>query len=89
MSTLNTKTDAIISNFIYRFQDLTVDQFRDIRAKAGGLILLMPQNITELNPELRQVCISIFLNMDSMCKFFSEKSIIDNWINPKKACKSN
>lgn len=56
----------VIANFIYRFQDLTVDQFRDIRAKAGGLILLMPQNVTELNSELRQVCIFIFLNTYSV-----------------------
>lgn len=56
----------VIANFIYRFQDLTVDQFRDIRAKAGGLILLMPQNVTELNSELRQVCISIFQNTYSV-----------------------
>lgn len=71
--------------FICRFQDLTVDQFRDIRAKAGGLILLMPQNATELNTELRQVCTSIpiYETIWKMCSSEKEKAIVDNWINPK------
>lgn len=41
--------------FFFRFQDLTVDQFREIRAKAGGLILLLPRNLADLTAEQRQV----------------------------------
>lgn len=35
---------------------MTVDQFRDIRAKAGGLIILLPDNLSRLSAEQRQVC---------------------------------
>lgn len=43
---------------IFRFQDLAVEQFREIRAKAGGLVLLLPENITSLSAEKRQVSVS-------------------------------
>lgn len=39
---------------IYRFQDLTIDQFREIRAKAGGLVLLLPKCMQSLSVEDRQ-----------------------------------
>lgn len=32
-----------------------MDQFREIRAKAGGLVLLLPENATTLSAEKRQV----------------------------------
>lgn len=38
-----------------RFQDLTVDQFREIRAKAGGVIILLPENMSSLSSEEKQV----------------------------------
>lgn len=47
----------LICSFIRRFQDLTADRFREIRAKAGGLILLLPQNLADLTAEQRQVSI--------------------------------
>lgn len=36
-------------------QNLTVDHFRDIRAKAGGLLIILPRDISELNTEEKQV----------------------------------
>ncbi|KAJ6636116.1 Nicalin-1 [Pseudolycoriella hygida] len=39
---------------ITRFQDLTVDQFREIRAKAGGIIILLPENLSILSSEEKQ-----------------------------------
>ncbi|XP_058450630.1 BOS complex subunit ncln [Malaya genurostris] len=39
---------------ITRFQDMTIDQFRDIRAKAGGLVILLPEDVTSLSLEERQ-----------------------------------
>lgn len=44
----------INSFFIVRFQDLTIDQFREIRAKAGGLIILLPEYLGSLTTEDRQ-----------------------------------
>lgn len=40
---------------------MTIDQFREIRAKAGGLILLLPENFSELSTEEKQVCNSIII----------------------------
>lgn len=38
-----------------KLQDLSVDHFRNIRAKAGGaLLLLIPQDLSELKPEEKQ-----------------------------------
>lgn len=34
---------------------MTIDQFREIRTKAGGLILLLPQNVSSIGTEERQV----------------------------------
>lgn len=34
---------------------MSIDQFREIRAKAGGLILLLPENFSELSTEEKQV----------------------------------
>lgn len=55
-------SESRVQNFIFepvlfsiRFQDITVDQFRDIRAKAGGLIILLPDNLSRLSAEQRQV----------------------------------
>ncbi|XP_059608640.1 BOS complex subunit NCLN [Phlebotomus argentipes] len=39
---------------VTRFQDLTIDQFREIRAKAGGLVLLLPQDLSTLSADDRQ-----------------------------------
>jgi hypothetical protein len=35
---------------------MTIDQFREIRAKAGGLVILLPEDVTSLSVEERQVC---------------------------------
>uniref|UniRef100_A0A7G3AVT5 Nicalin n=1 Tax=Lutzomyia longipalpis TaxID=7200 RepID=A0A7G3AVT5_LUTLO len=37
-----------------RLQDMTIDQFREIRAKAGGLIVLLPEDIGSLSVDDRQ-----------------------------------
>lgn len=37
-----------------RFQDMTIDQFREIRAKAGGLVILLPADISSLSLEEKQ-----------------------------------
>lgn len=58
LSNLIYKFCTVLIGFAFRFkrfQDLTVDQFREIRAKAGGLILLLPQNVSKLTVEQRQV----------------------------------
>ncbi|XP_053694499.1 nicalin-1 [Sabethes cyaneus] len=39
---------------ITRFQDMTIDQFREIRAKAGGLVILLPEDVTSLSLEEKQ-----------------------------------
>lgn len=39
----------------FRLQDMSVDQFREIRAKAGGLIILLPENLAALSFEEKQV----------------------------------
>lgn len=44
-----------IEIFFQRFQDLTVDQFREIRAKAGGVIILLPEDMSLLSSEEKQV----------------------------------
>lgn len=35
---------------------MSVDQFREIRVKAGGLIILLPENVDILSFEEKQVC---------------------------------
>lgn len=37
-----------------RFQDMTIDQFREIRAKAGGLVILLPADFSSLSLEDKQ-----------------------------------
>lgn len=36
------------------FQDLTIEQFREIRSKAGGLIVLLPRDLAALSAEEQQ-----------------------------------
>lgn len=40
---------------VTRFQDMTIDQFREIRAKAGGLVILLPEDFASLSLEEKQV----------------------------------
>jgi hypothetical protein len=40
---------------VARLQDMTIDQFQEIRAKAGGLIVQMPENVAKLSIEEKQV----------------------------------
>lgn len=59
-STLNLEAKSLYSwqtsrhCILTRFQDMTIDQFREIRAKAGGLIILLPADITSLSLEDKQ-----------------------------------
>lgn len=46
-----------------RFQDMTIDQFREIRLKAGGLIILLPKNLQDLTLEEKE---NIFLLEQAM-----------------------
>ncbi|KAM7341297.1 BOS complex subunit NCLN [Cochliomyia hominivorax] len=48
--TWSTKRHCIIT----KFQDLTVEQFRDIRQKAGGLVILLPKDVANLNSEEKE-----------------------------------
>lgn len=40
---------------VARFQDMTIDQFREIRAKAGGLVIRLPEDTAQLSLEEKQV----------------------------------
>lgn len=46
-----------------RFQDLTIDQFREIRLKAGSLIILLPKNLRDLSMDEKE---NIFLLEQAM-----------------------
>lgn len=39
---------------VARFQDMTIDQFREIRAKAGGLVVRLPEDTARLSLEEKQ-----------------------------------
>ncbi|KAL1403352.1 hypothetical protein pipiens_005701 [Culex pipiens pipiens] len=39
---------------VARFQDMTIDQFREIRAKAGGLVIRLPEDTAQLSLEEKQ-----------------------------------
>ena len=41
--------------FITRLQDITIDQFREIRQKAGGLVILLPQHVSDMTFEEKEV----------------------------------
>lgn len=38
---------------------MTVDEFREIRQKAGGLVILLPRNVSNMNTEEKEVSILI------------------------------
>lgn len=40
---------------VVKLQDLSVDHFRDIRAKAGALLVILPKEILALSTEEKQV----------------------------------
>lgn len=40
---------------IAKLQELTVDHFRNIRSKAGGLLIVLPEDFSELSEEDQQV----------------------------------
>lgn len=50
---------------MFRFQDLTVEHFREIRARAGGLIVLLPDNLSPLSAERKQVSVGALIAMAS------------------------
>ncbi|CRK99268.1 CLUMA_CG012687, isoform A [Clunio marinus] len=59
-SSLNMEARSFSSDFNFRscilarIQDLSVDLFRVIKSKAGGLVILMPQNETQLSLEEKE-----------------------------------
>jgi hypothetical protein len=46
-----------LTRYHFRFQDMTIDQFREIRSKAGGLIVLLPKDLRALTVEQKEVII--------------------------------
>lgn len=38
-----------------KLQELTVDYFRNIRSKAGALLVVLPEELAQLSPEDKQV----------------------------------
>ncbi|KAG5682518.1 hypothetical protein PVAND_011866 [Polypedilum vanderplanki] len=68
-SSLNKEARALntvyLSNgcVLARFQEITIDQFREIRLKAGGLIILLPKNLRDLSLEEKE---NIFLLEQAM-----------------------
>lgn len=65
---------------------MTVDQFRDIRAKAGGLIILLPDNLSRLSAEQRQVCPMCSCSAIIGFEIDTNKHHFD-WPNPIRAAK--
>lgn len=60
---------------VAKLQDLSVDQFRDIRAKAGALLIVLPREISGLSAEEKQVRREI--NYIILCiqqKIYSDKT---------------
>lgn len=47
---------------ITKLQDLTVDHFRNIRAKAGALLVVLPEALHRLSQEDRKVLLLFWLN---------------------------
>lgn len=43
---------------IARIQDLTIDHFRNIRSKAGALVIVLPEDLSQLSPDEKQVSIT-------------------------------
>ncbi|XP_011198144.1 nicalin-1 isoform X2 [Bactrocera dorsalis] len=39
---------------VAKLQDLTIDQFREIRQKAGGLVILLPQHVSDMTFEEKE-----------------------------------
>lgn len=50
---------------VTRFQDMTIDQFQEIRNKAGGLIVLLPKDISSFTNDMKQHLYLLEQNMMS------------------------
>lgn len=44
---------------VVRLQDLTIDHYKEIRNKAGGLVVIMPNDFSLLSYEEKQVLIEL------------------------------
>lgn len=53
--TLRFNNQSQIISLLYRFEDFSIDEFRLARLKAGGLVLLLPENIATMTREQREV----------------------------------
>lgn len=40
---------------VAKLQELTVDHFRNVRMKAGALLIVLPEELSQLSPEDKQV----------------------------------
>lgn len=40
---------------VAKIQDLTIDHFRNIKARAGALLVILPENFSELSSDDKQV----------------------------------
>lgn len=70
---------------VARFQDMTIDQFREIRAKAGGLVILLPEDTASLSLEEKQhihlLEQAMMLQEISIPVYFSREKKLDAIIN--------
>lgn len=57
---------------VAKLQDLTIDQFRNIKTKAGALLIILQKNLSELSNDDKQVVsvLSILICCD-ISKYFS------------------
>lgn len=56
---------------VTRFQDLTVDSYKNIKSKAGALLAMFPKNIKELSQEDKQVLFKYVQKYSNIISFFS------------------
>lgn len=70
---------------VARFQDMTIDQFREIRAKAGGLVVLLPEDTARLSLEEKQhihlLEQAMMMQEISIPVYFSRNPKLDEIIN--------
>ena len=40
---------------VARLEDITIDQFREVRSRAGALLVMLPQQLSDLSDDVKQV----------------------------------
>ena len=46
---------ACYSHVYFRLEDLSIDEFREIRQKAGALVVLLPKDVANMSAEQKEV----------------------------------